>query len=621
MALQEKELTTYFLEKAQESFRSEQLLYKQIPNNIYYSVDKLYFSLKDPMGFKKFQDDLQEAVYGKNAKWIQYLYDRTVIKNIVTTGSAKIADLYKIGGKNYSTEYFSVGKIRSESGNITSKKVRAQIRKLAADLTKNFESMYETAELSDTKEFKAMIAEIREGITRGLMLNGFRTKFKQDDKTHISGKTRVNIFTLSEEDEDKFIFTFPEITEIYLEQKELIDVVQKNTKDIVDKYKNVLGISYTTSTSTFTTAINFIDSSGFLKHDVKNASSQDLEQIQRWVYENAENIAAKFLEEIVSAINQAHPGESTGNIFSYQSTLASMIQRDAHLAMEIYKANTESSVSGTLGEILFAALLTAMKMEEKTVQILGQEMTTSGSAAVDVLLTKKEGDLIQKAGFQLKNYSSVQDEVVLYSQANKFYGGSGDKNAMERYIESSTLSELYKLAREIFIERSMPFGSNVATGGDHFNTLRNILAQSIPNYIRYDQADLTDDSFGKNNFYIINFQFIPASVIFYTLAVSLLEQEKYLEKQNMFFFQGMHGAKSKHGNLLSGYPDDLAESWDRSWMTIRDAKLGELGKSKFLEPYPEDVPNVWKENLYLNFKGVQIKFKNALSILWSNAKR
>jgi hypothetical protein len=47
---------------------------------------------------------------------------------------------------------------------------------------------------------------------------------------------------------------------------------------------------------------------------------------------------------------------------------------------------------------------------------------------------------------------------------------------MERYIESSTLSELYKLAREIFIERSMPFGSNVATGGDHFNTLRNILA-------------------------------------------------------------------------------------------------------------------------------------------------
>ena len=259
-------------------------------------------------------------------------------------------------------------------------------------------------------------------------------------------------------------------------------------------------------------------------------------------------------------------------------------------------------------------------MEEKTVQILGQEMTTSGSAAVDVLLTKKEGDLIQKAGFQLKNYSSVQDEVVLYSQANKFYS-QGDKNAMERYIESSTLSELYRLAREIFIERSMPFDSNVATGGDHFDTLRNILAQSIPNYIRYDQADLMDKSFGKNNFYIINFQFIPASVIFYTLAVSLLEQEKYLEKQNMFFFQGMHRATSKYGNLLSGYSDDLAKSWDESWMTIRDAKIGELGKDKLLYPYPEDVPNVWKENLYLNFKGVQIKFKNALSILWSNAKR
>ena len=621
MALQEKELTTYFLEKAQESFRSESLLYKQMENNIYYSVDKLYFSLKDPMGFKKFQDELQKAVYGENAEWIQYLYDRTVIKNIVTTGSAKITDLYKIGGKNYSTEYFSVGQIRSKKGNVTSEQVRAQIKKLAADLTDNFKEMYDRTDINNSKEFEAMIAEIRQGITRGLMLNGFRAKFKQDDATHLSGKTRVNIFTLSEEDENKYVFTSPKITEIYLRQEELVDVIQKSTKDIVNKYKDVLGISYTTSTSTFTAAINFINDSGFLKRDVKNASSQDLEQIQRWVYENAENIAAKFLEEIVYAINQAHPGKSTGNIFSYQSTLASMIQKDAHLAMEIYKANTESSVSGTLGEILFAALLTAMKMEEKTVQILGQEITTSGSAAVDVLLTKKEGDLIQKAGFQLKNYSSVQDEVVLYSQANKFYGGSGDKNAMERYIESSTLSELYKLAREIFIERSMPFGSNVATGGDHFNTLRNVLAQSIPNYIRYDQADLTDDSFGKNNFYVINFQFIPASVIFYTLAVSLLEQEKYLEKQNMFFFQGMHGAKSKHGNLLSGYPDDLADSWDRSWMTIRDAKLGELGKNKLLDPYPEDVPNVWKENLYLNFKGVQIKFKNALSILWSNAQR
>lgn len=620
MALQEKELTTYFLEKAQESFNSEQLLYKQIPNNIYYSVDKLYFSLKDPVGFKKFQEDLQRAVYGKNAEWIKFLYDRSVIKNIVTTGSAKISNLYKIKGKNYSAEYFSVGQTRGESGNITSKQIRAQIKKLATDLTNNFKEMYDRTDLNNSKEFKAMIEEIKQGITRGLMLNGFRAKFKQDDATHVSGKTRINIFTLSEEDENTYIFTSTKITEIYLRQEELIDVIQESTKDIINKYKDVLGVSYTTSTSTFTAAINFINDSGFLKRDVKNASSQELEQIQQWIYNNADAIAATFLQEIVSAIHQVHPGENTGNIFSYQVTLASMIQKDAHLAMEIYKANTESSVSGTLGEILFAALLTAMKMEEKTVQILGQEMTTSGSAAVDVLLTKKEGDLIQKAGFQLKNYSSVQDEVVLYSQANKFYG-SDDKNAMERYIESSTLSELYKLAREIFIERSMPFDSNVATGGDHFNTMRNILAQSIPNYIRYDQADLTDNSFGKNNFYIINFQFIPASVIFYTLAVSLLEQEKYLEKQNMFFFQGMHGAKSKHGNLLQAYPDDLADSWDRSWMIIRDAKLGELGKDKFLYPYPEDVPNVWKENLYLNFKGVQIKFKNALSILWSNAKR
>lgn len=620
MALQEKELTTYFLEKARESFNSEQLLYKQIPNNIYYSVDKLYFSLKDPVGFKNFQDDLQKAVYGENAKWIKFLYDRSVIKNIVTTGSAKISNLYKIKGKNYSTEYFSVGQIRGEKGNVTSKQVRAQIKKLATDLTNNFKEMYDRTDLNNSKEFEAMMAEIKEGITRGLMLNGFRAKFKQDDKTHISGKTRINIFTLSEEDESKYVFTSTKITEIYLRQEELIDVIQESTKDIINKYKDILGVSYTTSTSTFTAAINFINDSGFLKRDVKNASSQELEQIQQWIYENADAIAATFLEEIVSAIHQAHPTESTEDIFSYQSTLASMIQKDAHLAMEIYKANTESSVSGTLGEILFAALLTAMKMEEKTVQILGQEMTTSGSAAVDVLLTKKEGDLIQKAGFQLKNYSSVQDEVVLYSQANKFYS-QGDKNAMERYIESSTLSELYRLAREIFIERSMPFDSNVATGGDHFDTLRNILAQSIPNYIRYDQADLMDKSFGKNNFYIINFQFIPASVIFYTLAVSLLEQEKYLEKQNMFFFQGMHGATSKYGNLLSGYSDDLAKSWDESWMTIRDAKIGELGKDKLLHPYPEDVPNVWKENLYLNFKGVQIKFKNALSILWSNAKR
>lgn len=490
-------------------------------------------------------------------------------------------------------------------------------------MSKNFsDALSKKGDIKDSPAFKPMIAEIGAAITNGLKNNSFRVKVSNIDKegNQIAKIENRRIYEISESEEGGSpIFTIKgDVREILLTQNELIGIIQNSTKDIIKKYKKSLGVSYTTAESTFTEMLKFIPDSGLLKLNEKNASEDELLMAQEFVRANASEIVRVFFQEIITAVNSVHPGTSINKIWNYEGILIQMIQDDTHLASEIYKVNTEATASGTIGEIMFASLLGLMKTEEESVKILGQELTTTGSAAVDIKLEKQLGKEIQRVGFQIKNYSSVSDEIVLYAQANKFY----DESSMIRYVESGLLKHLYNIANQIFVERSMPLNSNVAEGGDHFDEMRNILTQCVPNYIRYDQADLTTDEFGKNNFYIINFNFVPASVLFYTLAKAIETQENYLKQQNMFFFQGMYGAKSKHG-LLEGYPDDLSQSWDKSWRTIRDnyLKQGKLDLTPYTGEQGSDVPNIWKENLYLNFKGVQIKFKNELNFLWSNAKK
>ena len=617
-----EKLDVYFQTLARESFKSEKLIYDKIKSNPYTSVEVLYDKLIKSSGFPQYQDDIQTAIYGDNVEWIKYLYDKAVIKKIVSTGSSKISELYKIRGFD-AKNYLSVGKLRGKRGNILKRNLDTQFKKIGQDMSKNFsDALSQKGDISDSPAFKPMIAEIGAAITNGLKNNSFRVKVSDIDKkgNQITKIENRHIYEISETEEGGSpIFTIKgDVREILLTQNELIGIIQNSTKDIIKKYKKSLGVSYTTAESTFTEMLKFIPDSGFLKLNEKNASKDDLLMAQEFVRANALEIVRVFFQEIIYAVNSVHSGTSINKIWDYEETLVQMIQDDTHLASEIYKVNTEATASGTIGEIMFASLLGLMKTKEESVKILGQELTTTGSAAVDIKLEKQLGNEIQRVGFQIKNYSSVSDEIVLYSQANKFY----DESSMIRYVESGLLKHLYNVANQIFVERSMPVNSNTAEGGDHFDEMRNILTRCVPNYIRYDQADLTTDEFGKNNFYIINFNFVPASVLFYTLAKAIETQENYLKQQNMFFFQGMHGAKSKHG-LLEGYPDDLSQSWDKSWRTIRDGylKQGKLDLTPYTGEQGSDVPNIWKENLYLNFKGVQIKFKNELNFLWSNAKK
>jgi hypothetical protein len=55
--------------------------------------------------------------------------------------------------------------------------------------------------------------------------------------------------------------------------------------------------------------------------------------------------------------------------------------------------------------------------------------------------------------------------------------------------------------------------------------VKNILVESIPYFMRYDEAQMETTNFAleQNNFYIVNFSFVPASVLFYLMYWSIKE--------------------------------------------------------------------------------------------------
>lgn len=615
------DLVTYFSKMAKESFDSETLIYNKINPNPYGNVDTLYNELMKPDGFKRFQERLKIAIYGENAEWIQYLYDSRVIKNIVSTGSTKIRDLYKIQGFR-GKQYLSVKQLRGKRGTILKTKLEDQFDRISKQMTNNFKKSLDK-NIQNSPLFEQMISEIQTAISNGLRSHSFTVKMNDVDKKgrKIEKEENMQLFKISEE-EDNNGLTYnvsANVKEILFRQDELVNIINDSTADIIKKYKKDLNVSYTTAESIFTKSLRFsFYNADVLGVDQKKASPEDMRIAQEFVKLNAHAIVQVFFDGIVQAVNSAHKDTKIEHIWDYEPQMVSLIQEDPHIASEIYKINMEAAASGTIGEVMFAHFLRIIKDNEESVKILGQEMTTTGSAAVDIKLERKLGEQIQRVGFQIKNYSSVGNEVVLYSQTNKFY----DESQLIRYVEGGLLKHLYEVANRIFIERKMPADSTKAEGGDDFDEMENILAQCIPNYLRYDQADLAStNTFGKNNFYIINFNFVPASMLFYTLSKAIAAQENYIKQQNMFFFSGMSGVKSKHGLLKNS--NSLSESWDGSWIKIREANKDQNGKYD-LTPYVEngnEVPNIWRNNLYLNFKGVQIKFKDQLNFLWSNAKK
>lgn len=311
-----------------------------------------------------------------------------------------------------------------------------------------------------------------------------------------------------------------------------------------------------------------------------------------------------FLDTIYRLLGNIEPEAASAfeewrgknNVDSY---LFKMIKEDPHILNEIIKQNYAAGVSGTIGEVIFSLLLRIAQSNSETkttVKILGQTDFGTGSAAVDVKLMSAG---LRDIGFQIKNYSSIKNTISLYGQSNKL---SAEKE-MSRYIEDSA----YKVLQQIFFTEH----SNTNPLGVYYNEnyetsikmTNNILNQHIPYYLRFDEASIQkqNQDLAQNNFYIINFSFIPASIIFIFVAESLEEID--IKRKDFFYFSD----NKQEGDILHNNYGNLLSSWEQTYKNLSQKNNNMLQN--------------FKDNLYINFLGARITFKNKLDIIFDKTSK
>lgn len=245
--------------------------------------------------------------------------------------------------------------------------------------------------------------------------------------------------------------------------------------------------------------------------------------------------------------------------------------------------STMKEVKGDIGELIvnlvIGMLFTTDNIYKDAENFFGTQLGDknlgTGKMAVDLAL--------QGIGFQVKNFPSFenQDDIYLYHQSNLLYADSKvyiNKEDGNRYMSNDNWIALAK------------YGN----GDDSLkDDILNILKESLPNYLRYSEniiqnlpKELETLSQLRNNFYIINFRIIPASVIFHELAQLIINNSKD-EILKMFY-----------------YTANDEDNFDSKKMILTDE-----GKKEQLMPKKNLFNN---GKVYFVFKGIRILKQNDL---------
>lgn len=125
------------------------------------------------------------------------------------------------------------------------------------------------------------------------------------------------------------------------------------------------------------------------------------------------------------------------------------------------------------------------------------------------------------AGFQVKNYSGAVNSFHLYDSDTSIFG-----RTISRYINPNFTG----ISREEIIVslRYISANKNVLNGNDASNIIKNFLELNFDYWTRYDDAKSNFEELQgmKNNFFILNFKLIPASLIFQQLINKIKLEEK-----------------------------------------------------------------------------------------------
>lgn len=287
-----------------------------------------------------------------------------------------------------------------------------------------------------------------------------------------------------------------------------------------------------------------------------------------------------------------------------------MLDNNPTQIYEIASKSTEANVAGMLGETLMGLFLSNIQIPNSIVKVLGQSDHGNGQAAVDlkIMFPDNEGS-IKTAGFQIKQYAASEsgNKVDLYSDTSLKLS---DEH-MRRYLEATYLEKI----RAIFFKKS--YGSywlnakeGERSGGIKDSSIeetKNILNAHLMYFMRYDEAQMKNGTFNEleqNNFYIVNFRFIPASSLLILAALAINDQmeEEITSTKDFFFFSETVKHVHKQNNMMSSL--------------IRYIKLPEVQKAS----KSGNLCEYMIDDFRLNFNGFSVNFKQQLDSVLKNAK-
>lgn len=323
------------------------------------------------------------------------------------------------------------------------------------------------------------------------------------------------------------------------------------------------------------------------------------------------------------------------NIFSFFSQTLSHNESFLRIIAQMLskKSNTtDVLLKGNLGELLLGLFLQHFSIKGSKNLITGKAENIYGSIGIDNLMlfeNAKKG--LRALGVQVKNFPSIEDigGGVFYSQSNQLFSKLDKKNnpipnvSLKKYFPDDTL--------EKFCKGIWYYGKEA----NELNDLLTTLSKTLPYYLRtkdtlesdeknsmmnFLKSKLGDEKELINNFYSFNFRIFPTSIILFLLSEAIGTEQGKTSVNNLFYLSEKQSEKK----------DD---KW-HSWSTISNNKTF----SGSLEEFSGDsngIKNLYadtryflrkgdgkkkdsnkkegnlKQAIFLNFKGMYIKFKGA----------
>ena len=659
--MQESDLIYNVMRKAEKSFIREMQFLKAINMENGYklptTLEELWNLFQNKEAINKFQARMRVCVFDSkgegNYEWLLYLSNKGFVDKIIKTGDLKMQEYVRLSGRK--AEYLQQSEITSRKPGgdeyvLNPRFLQTRLLEMSKDMGKELiESFKKEVKKNGMRQgdvfFKQFSQDLLANLDIAFLTHQYtvrsRRKNMSTGKMENVKETSQQLFMISANQDPKKgkleVFCTTDANGVsFLEDMNFFSFTREDSYHIIqDAFDKTICQKIKDENGLDTSQYKYKDLKRILSFTVdksefmKQAEGQRI-NLSNLSLANLEKIASIFLgvvRQSLESFRRKDDGinESFWEIDKLKIPMARILQAQPHLIQEIFKNTTNyAATSGTIGEVMFGVMIQAIINDGagEQVRIVGQNKSNSGKdVAVDVVLSKLVDGELRLFGFQIKNYTNIGTFTFNDSHGN-FY----NEKYMGRYLNDAKRAVLYELANRLWLYRKQPMWwvnekmleNNYIYGGDRIaEHMLELLYSNINSFLRYDQCDL-DEYIGVNDFYVVGFNFIPASVIFYAFAQALQKTDQVLQLKDFYF---SYGNMDKNPNL------PLLQTWDNSWKRMAEtfASLGHASPQdvhEFLTPYTgqegDPPPNKWKENLTLNYSSVKFNFKEKLEVFLKN---